>query len=117
MDRALTCSVEDLPIPEPIEEIMTTSAFESFDSNLEEDIEEMLEEVSDAEEDPSETSELLATEKPSRPPIELKPLPYGLRYAFLNSDELVHLLFWEFVANDHGRLYIAIQKGVSKPCR
>ena len=33
-----------------------------------------------------ETSELLATEKPSRPPIELKPLPSGLRYAFLNSD-------------------------------
>ena len=26
------------------------------------------------------------TEKPSRPPIELKPLPSGLRYVFLNSD-------------------------------
>jgi hypothetical protein len=85
MDRALTCSVEDLPIPEPIKEIMATSAFESFDSNLKEDIEEMLEEVSDAE-DPGETSELLATKKPSRPPIELKPLPSRLRYAFLNSD-------------------------------
>ena len=46
----------------------------------------MPEEVSDAEEDPGETSELPATETPSRPPIELKPLPSGLRYAFLNSD-------------------------------
>ena len=52
MDRALTCSVEDLPIPEPIEEIMATSTFEFDDSDLEEDIEEMSEEVSDAEEDP-----------------------------------------------------------------
>ena len=48
MDRALKCSVEDLPIPEPIEEIMATSTYESFDSDLEEDIDEMSEEVSDA---------------------------------------------------------------------
>ena len=82
VDRALTCSVEDLPIPEPIEEIMATSTFESFDSDLEEDIEEMPEEVSDAEEDPDETSELPAIENPSRPSIELKPLPFGFRYAF-----------------------------------
>ena len=65
VDRALTCSVEDLPIPEPIEEIMATPTFESFDSDLEEDIEEMPEEVSDVEEESGETSELLATEKPS----------------------------------------------------
>ena len=46
----------------------------------------MPEEVSDAEEESGESSELLVTEKPSRPPIELKPLPSGLRYAFLNRD-------------------------------
>ena len=86
VDRALTCSVEDLPIPEPIEEIMATPTFESFDSDLEEDIEEMPEEVSEAAEDSDETFELPKTEKPSRPPIELKSLPFGLRYAFLNSD-------------------------------
>ena len=65
---------------------MATSTFESFDSDLLEDIGELSEEVSDAEEDPGETSELPATETPSRPSIELKPLPSGLRYAFLNSD-------------------------------
>ena len=86
VDRALKCSVEDLPTLEPIEEIMATSVPESFDSDLEEDIEENLEEVIKADEDPSETFELLEIEKPSRPPIELKPLPSGLRYAFLNSD-------------------------------
>src|SRR6185437_6700072 len=52
----------------------------------EENIEEMPKEVSDAEEESGDTSKLLTTEKPSRPPIELKPLPSGLRYAFLNSD-------------------------------
>ena len=47
VDRALTCSVEDLPIPEPIEEIMATSTFVFFYLGLEEDIEEIPEEVSD----------------------------------------------------------------------
>ena len=66
MDRALTCSVEDFPIPEPIEEIMATSTFESFDSDLEEDIEEMPEEVSNAEEESGETSELLKLQRSRR---------------------------------------------------
>ena len=65
---------------------MATSISEFFDLGLEEDIEEMPEEVSDAEEESGATFELLATRKPSRPPIELKPLPLGLRYAFLTSD-------------------------------
>ena len=51
MDRALKCSVEDLPTLEPIEEIMATSIFESFDSGLEEDIEKIREEVIEADED------------------------------------------------------------------
>ena len=90
VDRALKCSVEDLPTPEPIEEIMATSTLESFDSDLEEDIEEISEEVVEAEEDSDETFALPETEKPSRPLIELKPLPSRLRYAFLNSDVVSH---------------------------
>jgi hypothetical protein len=57
--------VEELPTPEPIEEIMATSTSEPLDSNLEEDIEKMPEEVSEAEEDSDETFELPETEKPS----------------------------------------------------
>ena len=86
VDRALKFSVEDLPTPEPIEEIMATSTLESFDLNLEEDSEENPEEVIEADEDSDETFKLPETEKPSQPPIELKLLPTGLRYAFLNSD-------------------------------
>ena len=65
VDRALKWSVEDLLAPEPIEEIMATSTFESFDSDLEEGIEEIPEEVIDAEEDSDETFELPETEKPT----------------------------------------------------
>ena len=65
VDRALKCSVEDLPTPELIKEIMATSTFESFDSDLEEGIEEIPEEVIDAEEDSDETFELPETEKPT----------------------------------------------------
>ena len=65
MDRALKCSVEDLPTPELIKEIMATSTFESFDSDLEEDIEKIPKEVIEIEEDSDETFELSETEKPS----------------------------------------------------
>ena len=87
---------------------MATSTFESFDSNLEEDIEEMPEEVSDAEEDPGESSELPATEKPSRPPIELKPLPSGLRYAFLNSDVESPVIISDKLSEEETQKLIAI---------
>ena len=82
--------------------------FKSFDSDFEEDIEEMLEEVSDAEEDPDETSELLATKTPSRPPIELKPLPSGLRYAFLNSDVESPVIISDKLSEEETNKLIAI---------
>jgi len=58
VDRALKCSVEDLPTLEPIEEIMAASVSESFDSDLEEDTEESPKEVIKANEDSNETFEL-----------------------------------------------------------
>ena len=54
--------------------------------NLEEDSEENPKEVIKADDDSDETFKLPETEKPSRPPIELKPLPTGLGYAILSSD-------------------------------
>ena len=100
--------MEDLPIPEPIEEIMATSTFESFDSDLEGDIEEMPEEVSDVEEDSGETSELPVTEKPSQPLNELKPLPFGLRYAFLNSDVESPVIISDKLSEEETNKLIAI---------
>jgi len=56
--------------------------FEPSESSLEQDAELFIQE----EDDSGETLEIPTNERPSRPPIELKPLPSGLRYAFLNSD-------------------------------
>ena len=58
VDRALKCSVEDLPTLEPIEEIMGISVPKSLDSDLEEDIKENPEGVIEVDEDPNETFEL-----------------------------------------------------------
>src|SRR6185312_16021027 len=50
--------------------------------SLEKDVELFIQE----EDDSGETLEIPTDERPSRPPIELKPLSSGLRYAFLNDD-------------------------------
>jgi hypothetical protein len=42
--------------------------------------------IEEKEENPTESRPLDETEEPLRPPIELKPLPPGLRYAFLHND-------------------------------
>ena len=76
--------------------------------NLEEDSEENPEEVIEADEDSDETFELPETEKPSRPPIELKPLPSGLRYAFLNSDVQSPVIISDKLSEEETHKLIAI---------
>jgi len=78
--------MEDPPTIEPIEEVMATSTLDVPDSDIEKDVEPITEGAIEEDEESNETFELPETEKPSRPPIELKPLPFGLRYVFLNSD-------------------------------
>ena len=78
--------MEDPSISEPIKDVIATSTLDPPDSDLERDVEGNPEEVIEDDEDSDETFELPETEKLSRPPIELKPLPSRLRYAFLNSD-------------------------------
>ena len=87
---------------------MSTSTPKSFDSDLEEDIEETSEEVIEADEDSNETFELPETEKPSRPPVELKALPSGLRYAFLNSDVESPVIISDKLSEEETHKLIAI---------
>jgi hypothetical protein len=61
---------------------MAISPFESSKSSLENDAELFIQEENDLE----ETLDLPTHERPAQPLIELKPLPSGLRYAFLNGD-------------------------------
>jgi hypothetical protein len=53
-----------------------------FDSGLEDDAKFFIEEEADY----SEPEPLDEFAEPPRPPVELKPLPIGLRYAFLDDD-------------------------------
>ena len=67
---------------EPIMEVTGILPFDSPESLLEKDAEKFIEEV----DDPNEPVDISEFESPPRPPIELKPLPTGLRYAFLHGD-------------------------------
>ena len=82
ISRAKNSPAELLPQPEPVEEVMAIFPFEPYMSSLEQDAELFIQE----EDDSGETLEIPTDERPSRPPIELKPLPSGLRYAFINGD-------------------------------
>jgi hypothetical protein len=61
---------------------MSVAPFESPELSLEKDTQLFIEE----EDDLGETIELPKEEVPTRPPVELKPLPSGLRYVFLNGN-------------------------------
>ena len=74
--------MEDSPVIEPIEEVVAVLVFDSPEPALERDTKEFTKE----EDEFDKTFELPEFEKPSRPPIELKLLPFGLRYAFFNSN-------------------------------
>nr|AAR89045.1 putative reverse transcriptase [Oryza sativa Japonica Group]ABF97688.1 retrotransposon protein, putative, unclassified [Oryza sativa Japonica Group] len=73
---------EPLPVPEPIEEVMAISPLEPPESIFDESIEEF----NEGEDETGEPMDQPKTDLSSRAPIELKPLPSGLRYAFLNGD-------------------------------
>ena len=61
---------------------MAIFPFEPSESSLEQDVELFIQE----EDDSGETLYIPTDKQPSQPPIELKPLPSVLRYAFLNGD-------------------------------
>ena len=72
-----------LPYPNLPTEVMLVVPFDSPESSLEKEAKFFIEEKDDL----GETIDLPKEEVPTRPPVELKPLPEGLRYAFLNDDE------------------------------
>ena len=74
---------EPYPEPDPMEEVKEASVEHFVESN-QEDVTEFF--IEEEEENPTESEPLDEFEETPRPPIELKPLPPGLRYAFLNND-------------------------------
>ena len=74
--RSSSRATEELPDIGPLEEVLAVSVSDSPELDLERDAEDFDEE----EDSDDETLELPESEKPTRPPVELKPLPSGLRY-------------------------------------
>ena len=68
-------SLSHLDLPK---EVMSVLPFDSLESSLEKDAKLFMEQ----EDDLGETIDLPQEEAPTRPLVELKPLPVGLRYAF-----------------------------------
>ena len=70
--------IDPLPYHRLPKDVMLVSPFESPEPSLEKDAKLFIEE----EDDLGETIDLPQEEAPTRPLVELKPLPVGLRYAF-----------------------------------
>jgi hypothetical protein len=81
--HSLNVKTEPYLEPNPIREDKVASLNHLLESNLEEDVEFFIEEEDETLLEPKPLDELL---EPPKPSIELKPLPTGLRYAFLNND-------------------------------
>jgi hypothetical protein len=81
--QAKNLVVESLPYPDLPKEVTSILPFDSPESSLENDAKFFVEEEDDLE----ETIDLPQEEALARPPVELKPLPAGVHYAFLNGDK------------------------------
>jgi hypothetical protein len=93
-----------LPYHELPKEVMSVSPFESLESSLEQDAKLFVEE----EDDLGETIDLPQEEAPTRPSIELKPLPASLHYAFLNGDKQTLVIISDKLTDEEIAKLIAI---------
>ena len=82
--HSLNAEIEPIPEEDPMEEVKVASLDDLIEPNLEDDAQFFIEEE---DENPMESKPLDELLEPPKPTIELKPLPSGLRYAFLNNDQ------------------------------
>jgi hypothetical protein len=81
--HSINTKIEPLPESDPIEEVKVASLDDPIEPNIEDHAQPFIDEKED-DPIPDPLDELLESPKPS---IELKPLPFDLRYAFLNNDQ------------------------------
>jgi hypothetical protein len=82
ISQSLSTKTKSCLESDPLEKFKAASLEFLFDSGLEDDAKFFIEEEADY----SEPEPLDEFAEPPRPPIELKPLPTGLRYTFLDDD-------------------------------
>ena len=81
--------------------------FDSPESLLEKDAEKFIKEV----DDPTDPIDISKFESPPRPPIKLKPLPTGLRYAFLHGDSQSPMIISDKLSEEESaRLITVLEK-------
>jgi hypothetical protein len=80
---SLNTKMEPLPELDPIEEVNVAYLDDLIEPNLEDEAQFFIDEEN---ENPIDLESLDEVLEPSKPSSELKPLPSGLRYVFLNND-------------------------------
>jgi len=91
---------EATPQEETVDEVEDVLPIETPESSLEQDVDLFTEE----EDDQDETFELPTHEQPPCQPIELKPLPSGLRYAFLNNNTETPVIISDKLSNGNSKV-------------
>jgi hypothetical protein len=83
--HSLNAKIEPIPKLDPVEEVKVASLDDLIEPNFQDDAQFFIDEEED--EDHVELEPIDELLEPCKPSIELKPLPSGLRYAFLNNDQ------------------------------
>ena len=89
---------------------MSVLLFDSPESSLEKDAELFIEE----EDDLGKTIDLPQEEAPAWHPVELKPLPAGLHYAFLNGDEEAPIIISDKLTDEETSKLISILENIGR---
>jgi len=95
---------EPTPREETVDEVEAILPVKTPESSLEQDAELFTEE----EDDQDETFELPTHEQPPRQPIELKPLPSGLPYAFQNDNIETPIIISDKLSDEEVAKLIAV---------
>ena len=102
--QAKNSMAESVPQEGPIEEVLSVMPEDDSKPSLERDAELFIQEEDDLE----EKLELPIHEKPTQPPIELKVLPDGLRYAFLNGDTQTPVIISSHLSDEETAKLLAV---------
>lgn len=94
--RSIHALTDAHPEKESAEEVTVVLPYEPLESLLDHDVPNFIQE----EDESGEAFDLLSLEPPPRPLIELKPLPLGLRYAFLHGDKEASVIISDKLSKD-----------------
>ena len=102
--RAKNSVIDSLPSFNMPREVMAISPFESPESSLERDAKLFIQE----EDELGETLELPKDEILPKPPVELKPLPAGLRHVFWNDNKETPVIISDKLSDEETNKLIAV---------